>query len=168
MDKDGEQETGPRPRRKKAIAETTIWLQKNRSTIDVPNTLHTHITGAIRKKEYTAVLSLDWSKAYDTCWRHGILKNIKTWKTDGRLLGFTKNFMNDHTLRLAIDNTMCSFKNIENGVPQGAVLTVTLFLVAMAKICDKIEKPTKILGSSFIYEPTDTQNGWKQIAEIGE
>jgi hypothetical protein len=41
---------------------------------------------------------------------------------------------------------MSSFKNIENGVPQGAVLSVALFLVAMAKICDKIEEPTNILG----------------------
>jgi hypothetical protein len=60
------------------------------------------------------------------------------------LFGFTKNFMSDRTLRVAIDNTMSSFKNIENEVPQGAVLSVTLFLVAMAKICDKIEEPTKI------------------------
>jgi hypothetical protein len=87
------------------------------------------------------------------------LKTLKTWKIDGRLLGFTKNFMNDHTLRVAIGNTMCSFKNKANGIPQGAVLTVTLFLVAMAKICDKIEEPTKILGLGFIYEVTDTQNG---------
>jgi hypothetical protein len=66
------------------------------------------------------------------------LKTVKTWKINGRLLGFTKNFMNDYTLRVAIGNTMSSFKNIENGVPQGAVLSVTLFLVAMAKLCDKI------------------------------
>jgi hypothetical protein len=42
---------------------------------------------------------------------------------------------------VTIGNTMSSFKNIENGVPQGAVSSVTLFLVY-----DKIEKPTKILG----------------------
>jgi hypothetical protein len=68
------------------------------------------------------------------CCRHRILKTVKTWKINGRLLGFTKNFMNDCTLRVAIGNTMSSFKNIENGVPQRAVLSVTLFLVAMAKI----------------------------------
>jgi hypothetical protein len=55
--------------------------------------------------------------------------------------------MNDHTLRVAIGNTKSSLKNIENGV-QGAVMSVTLFLVAMANICEKIEKPTKILGYS--------------------
>jgi hypothetical protein len=66
------------------------------------------------------------------------LKTLKTWKIDRQLLGFTKNFTNDRTLWVAIGNTMSSFKEIENGVPQGVVLSVTLFLVAMAKICDKL------------------------------
>jgi hypothetical protein len=41
------------------------------------------------------------------------------------------------------------------------VLSVTLFFVAMAKICDKIEEPTKILGyaDDCVSEPMDTQNG---------
>jgi hypothetical protein len=42
--------------------------------------------------------------------------------------------------------TMSSFKNIKNGVPQEAVLSVTFFLVTMAKIYDKIKEPTKIQG----------------------
>jgi hypothetical protein len=35
---------------------------------------------------------------------------------------------------------------IENGVVQGAVLSVTLFLVAMTDIVKNIKEPTKILG----------------------
>jgi hypothetical protein len=69
--------------------------------------------------------------------------------------------MNDYTLWVAIGNTMSSLKIIENGVPQRVVLSMTLFLVAMAKICDKIEEPTKSLGyaDDWINEPIDTQNG---------
>jgi hypothetical protein len=43
---------------------------------------------------------LELLKAFDTCCKHGILKTLKTWKIDGRLLDFTKNFMNDRTLRM--------------------------------------------------------------------
>jgi hypothetical protein len=78
-------------------------------------------------------------------WRNGIFKTLKTLKIDGLLLGFAKKFINDCILWVVIGNTMSSFKNIENGVPQGAVLSATLFLVEMAKICDMIEEPTKIL-----------------------
>jgi hypothetical protein len=35
---------------------------------------------------------------------------------------------------------------IENGVVQGAVLSVTLFLVAIAEVTNSIEEPIKIIG----------------------
>jgi hypothetical protein len=57
----------------KLLPKQQFGFRKNRSTIDVLNTLNTHIEEAIRKGEHTAVLSLDLTKAYDTCWRHGIL-----------------------------------------------------------------------------------------------
>jgi putative SOS response-associated peptidase YedK len=55
---------------------------------------------------------------------------------------------------VTIGNTMSSLKNIENGVPQGLVMSV----MAMANICEKIEEPTKILGYA------NTLNGW--MAEL--
>jgi hypothetical protein len=42
--------------------------------------------------------------------------------------------MKNQTLRVAIGNILSEEKQIENGVVQGAVLSVTLFLVAMADI----------------------------------
>jgi hypothetical protein len=69
---------------KKLLPKQQFGFRKNRSTIDVLNILNTHITDAIRKGEYTAVFLLDLSKAYDTCWRHGILKTLKTWKICAR------------------------------------------------------------------------------------
>jgi hypothetical protein len=54
--------------------------------------------------------------------------------------------MKNRTLRVAIGNTLSEEKQIENGVVQGAVLSVTLFLVAMAEIKHGIEEPIKIIG----------------------
>jgi hypothetical protein len=65
--KDSEQETGPRPiDERKLVPKQQFGFRKNHSTID--NTLNTHITEAIRKREYTAVLSLDLSKALLETW----------------------------------------------------------------------------------------------------
>jgi hypothetical protein len=61
-------------------------LRKNRSTTNVLITLGRCMAEAIRKREYTAILSLDISKAYDTCWRYAILKKLKEWKIDGKIL----------------------------------------------------------------------------------
>jgi hypothetical protein len=41
---------------------------------------------AIRKKEYSAMLSLDISRAYDTCWRRVIiLDTLRIWKINGKM-----------------------------------------------------------------------------------
>jgi hypothetical protein len=52
--------------------------------------------------------------------------------------------MKNPTLRVAIGNILLEEKQIENGV----VLSVTLFLVAMAEITHGIEEPIKIIGSA--------------------
>jgi hypothetical protein len=59
---------------------------------------------AIAKREYTALLSLDISKANDTCWRFGILRKLKQWKIDGRMLKFISNFMSNRKLKVAVGN----------------------------------------------------------------
>jgi hypothetical protein len=77
------------------------------------------------------------------CWRYNILKIIKDWKINRKLLQFINKFMKNRTLRVAIGNTLSEEKQIENGVVQGAVLSVTLFLVAMAEITHGIEEPIR-------------------------
>jgi hypothetical protein len=51
------------------------------------------IAKAIRKEEYVALLSLNISKAHDTCWRLGIIRKLKDWKINGKMLKFTHSFM---------------------------------------------------------------------------
>jgi hypothetical protein len=86
------------------------------------------------------MLSLDISRAYDTCWRRGILNTLKTRKINGRMLGFAKNFMSNRTLKAAVGKTLSLPMSIESEVVQGAVLSV-----AMTTICKVIEEPTRIL-----------------------
>jgi hypothetical protein len=54
------------------LPEQQYGFRKNRSTTIVPNILNMHIIEATRKKEYSALLPLGISRAYDTCWRRGI------------------------------------------------------------------------------------------------
>jgi hypothetical protein len=129
-------------------------LEKNRSTTDVLITLDSLISKAIRKKEYTVLLFLDISKAYDICWRYGILRKLKQWKIDGRILQFFKNFMSNRKLRLAVGNYCSNPKEIKNGMVQGAVLSVTLFLIAMADIVKEIKETCTILRKATIKAET--------------
>jgi hypothetical protein len=91
------------------------------------------------------MVSLDISKAYDMSWRYAILKN---WKIDGRMLCFIENFMKERTLRVVTGNMLSNEAAIEKGLVQGAVLSVTLLLLAISEICDGIQEPVKIIGNA--------------------
>jgi hypothetical protein len=45
-----------------------------------------------------------------------------------------------------VGNTLSNQATIENGDVHGAVLSVTLFLVAISEICNGIEETVKIMG----------------------
>jgi hypothetical protein len=48
------------------------------------------------------------------------------------LLHFVKNFMADRKFRVILEGETSTVRTIENAVVQGAVLSVTLFLVAVS------------------------------------
>jgi hypothetical protein len=57
-----------------------------------------------------------------------------------------RKFIENFVLRVAVGNTLSNEAVVENGVVQGVVLGVTLFLIAMSEICDRIQEPVKIIG----------------------
>jgi hypothetical protein len=77
------------------------------------------------------------------------LQKLKQWKIDGRILQFIKNFMSNRKLRVAVRSYFSNPKEIKNGVVQGAVLSVTLFLIAMADIVKQIMETCAILGFAY-------------------
>jgi ribonuclease HI len=84
--------------------------------------------------EHCLIASLDLSKAYDTTWRFGILRTLRKWQIGGRMFNVLNSFLADRTFRVNVEGHFSKEMPLENGVPQGSVLSVTLFLVAMQPI----------------------------------
>ncbi|KXJ69166.1 hypothetical protein RP20_CCG028398 [Aedes albopictus] len=95
--------------------------------------------------EHVEIVSLDISKAYDTTWKPGILRTLKEWKICGRMLNMLSSFLANRRFQVCANGTLSSPRKAENGVPQGSILSVTLFLVAMQPIFDKIPADAEIL-----------------------
>jgi hypothetical protein len=55
-------------------------------------------------------------------------------------------FTKDRSFRVTVGNTFSTKINIENGIVQGAVISVTVFLIAMTDIYKGMEAPTKVIG----------------------
>jgi hypothetical protein len=81
-------------------------------------------------REHLVAVSFDLEKAYDTAWRYNITKNLQQMPIKERLLRFIYNCMSNRSFRVLIGDTMSEKYQQENGVVQGAVLSVNLFLVA--------------------------------------
>ena len=108
------------------------------STNDHLVRLETFIREAFIKKENLVTIFFDLKKAYDTNWKYGIMKNILDIGLKGRLPLFIQNFLNDSEFKVKVGSTLLELHKQEWGVPQGSILSVTLFSIKINNIVKNI------------------------------
>lgn len=91
------------------------------------------------------VVSLDLSKAYDMTWRLPILTTLKRWGIKGRMYNYVENFLQNRRFRVWNAGAISSPRLQENGIPQGSVLSVTLFIIAMNSVFGSIPQGIHII-----------------------
>ena len=115
-------------------------FRSDRSTTDNLVRLESFIRDAFIKKEHVVAVFFDLEKAYDTSWRYGILKDIHKLGLRGRLPTFIETFLADRTMQVRVGSSLSDYYDQEQGVPQGGVLSTTLFSI-------KINNIVKCLGN---------------------
>lgn len=118
-------------------------FRRNHSTLNTLETIHTDICSAFRRNQHLILIALDIKKAYDMNWRERVLTILQNWDINGNLLTFTRNFLTNRSFNVKINNQLSTTHNIVNRLPQGSVLSITLFLVAINDICKNLPKPVK-------------------------
>ena len=76
----------------------------------------------------------DLEKAYATTWRYRILKDIHKLGLRGRLPTFIENFLADRAMQVRVGSSLSDYYDQEQGVPQGGVLSTTLFSIKINDI----------------------------------
>ena len=89
----------------------------------------------------TGVVTLDVKAAFDTADHVTILSCLDKCKIGGNMYNFCRNFLSDRAFRVRVGNSLSTVGNPENGVPQGSVLSPTLFLLSINKISEAIDDP---------------------------
>ena len=110
--------------------------------------METTIREAFVNKQYCLSVFFDLEKAYDTAWRHGILQDMYSFGIRGRILAFVKSYLAMRTFRVKLGTTYPREFCQENGVPQGGVLSVTLFIIKMNSIARAI--PSSVQYSLYV------------------
>ena len=106
-------------------------FRPSRSTINQLTYITSHIKAALNNKNHLLALFFDMNKAFDTIWKYKIISKLHSWNIKGNLLHFIQNFLTNRNFVVRIANTISEKYPLINGVPQGAVLSPTLFNIAI-------------------------------------
>ena len=122
------------------LAKQQCGYRSNRSTVDHLVRLETFIRDAFIHNQHLAAVFFELQKAYDTTWKYGILKDLHNMGLRGNLPIFIGNFSSDRILQIHL-GTILSDKifHQEEGVPQGTILSTTLFNVKINDIVKQVD-----------------------------
>src|SRR5206468_2662048 len=111
------------------LANTQSGFRKDRSTIDQILKLQDLIQKNNKSKGYTLGVFIDFEKAYDLLWRKGLMSKLKKLGVSGKMFAFIDDFIQDRTIEVRVGKTKSKVMRLENGTPQGSVISLILFLV---------------------------------------
>ena len=94
------------------------------------NFIHTNLS----LKKISIVVFIDLSKAYDGIWHTGLLFKLQESGISGRTLNWIKEYLSGRTFKVLLEGVYSRDKKIKTGVPQGAILSPTLFNIMMKDI----------------------------------
>ena len=103
-------------------------FSKGRSTVRYLHRLTASIEGDIRKRLTVLCLYVDFEKAFDSIWKKGLI--VKLWKVGvhGCYLKAVDSFLMNRTVCLLLNGYVGPIRKcLDFGLPQGAVLSPTLF-----------------------------------------
>lgn len=127
------------------ISDQQFGFQRNKSTIDALTIITEDIYSAFNIKQHVLLTSLDIEKAYDMVWRHRILDILQKNKINGNTLAYISNFLSKRSFSVKLNETHSSNHNLQNGIPQGSSLSVTLFIIAINELPSIIPSPLKTI-----------------------
>ncbi|GFW59474.1 putative RNA-directed DNA polymerase from transposon X-element [Trichonephila clavipes] len=134
--------------KEKCISPLQRGFRKGRSTLDNLVFLESQIMDAFVWRNHFVSLFFDIEKAYDRTWRDGILPNMYDFELRENLPIFIFNFLAVRYFHVRIGHSSSHKFMQDQGVPQGSVLSVTLFNIHMSNILHQL--PPSVRGMLYV------------------
>ena len=114
-------------------------FRHGRSTTDQLVCLESIIRDAFVCGNHAVLVFFDLEKAYDTTWKYGIMKDLHKAGLRGRMIAFIKSFLTNRVFRVRLGSVLSELHDQEMGVPQGSILSVTLFILKINSIVELVK-----------------------------
>ena len=111
------------------LSDRQYGFRKNRSTGDLLSFLSNSWSSSFRGFGETFAVALDISKAFDRVRHSGLISKLPSYGFYPSICAFLSNFLNGRSIAAVVDGHRAIPVPISSGVPQGSVLSPTLFLL---------------------------------------
>ena len=109
-------------------------FRKRRCTNDHLIRLHDSVYKSVNNKRSVLAVFIDIEKAYDMVWRQGLMFKLYHLGIRGKMFWWIRDFLSNRTFLVRIGNTLSDVLTLENGIPQGSVISPILFNVMINDI----------------------------------
>lgn len=102
-------------------------FRRGKSCIHQLYRITNHIRAQLRKRKSVGMLLLDLQAAFDSVWHPALLGKLLEMNVPMYLIKIIQSFLSERSFTVSVGNCFSSEKLVCAGVPQGAVLSPTLF-----------------------------------------
>lgn len=139
------------------INKLQFGFRRNRSTVDNLIILENEIQQSLSSRNHFIAIFCDIQTQYDTAWKYGILEKLQQYGLRGNIPIFIRGFISNRKIKVRIGNSMSAEFDVEEGIPQGSVLSCTMFMIAMNNVNEYI--PRNINYSIYVDDLTIYSSG---------
>ncbi len=123
---------------KRLLREYQTGFRKAKSTTDALVKLSNETEKTLIMKEVMVAVFLDVEKAYDTMWREGILIKLDKMGIGGKMYNYILDFLSQRAFSVKVGEESAEEFTVENGIPQGSVISPVLFNLMINDIFEKL------------------------------
>lgn len=116
---------------------------KGKSTTDNITYLVDNIQTGFATQRQTTAIFIDLKNAYDRVWTHKVTEHIQRLGFKGRIVKYINSFLTNRTFNIQMGNIESDIGHMKNGIPQGSVLSCTLFNIVFDDVLNHIDNSTK-------------------------
>ena len=131
-------------------------FRHKRSTLDHILRLHDTVYKAFINGGSVMAVFLDIAKAYDTVWRDGLLTKLYQLGIRGIMLRWIRSMISNRTFQVRIGNKFSDEARLENGIPQGSVISPLLFAVMVNDLPEEISTDNGLFADDVAFWESGT------------
>ena len=129
--------------RNKILMDEQAGFRQFRSTEDQIAYIAQTIEDGYQRQQHTATVWVDMEKAFDKVWKKGLVLQLMQAGVSHNMLKWIEKYLIQRTGRVSLQGKESRQADFKDGVPQGGVLSSTLFLVFMNSIQNIIKPHVK-------------------------